>query len=107
MNIAEIVVDVIHSDVDRIFDYKIPNNLNNIQIGMEVLVPFGGRMITGFIVGLKSTSLIQKNKLRNIKAVLHEGTVLINEDLVDLAKKMANYYMVPLAMALECIVPGG
>ncbi len=107
MAIAEVVVNIVHSDVDRLFDYKIPSSLSSVTVGVEVLIPFGHRLLTGFVVGLKETSELQENRLRDIKAVLHDGLILLNRDLISLAKRMAQYYLVPLAMALDCVVPGG
>ena len=52
--IAEVIVDVMSSEVDRVFDYNIPSSLDDITVGFRVLVPFGNRKIEGYInfVGL-------------------------------------------------------
>ena len=38
--LAEVIVDIQNSEVDKVFDYGIPVNLP-VQIGDRVLVPFG------------------------------------------------------------------
>jgi len=104
--IAEVIVDIIHSDVDRVFDYKIPATAV-VELGVEVLIPFQRRQITGFVVGIKPQSTVADHRLRYLIRVLHDGEVLLQPDLIALASQMANYYIAPLAQALDTIVPGG
>lgn len=41
MNFAEVIVDVSTKNIDRPFDYKIPDHLKGmIKTGMRVIVPF-------------------------------------------------------------------
>ena len=49
---AEIIVDVLSSEVDRVFDYDIPLILADLQIGDRVLVPFGNRKSNAYDVCL-------------------------------------------------------
>ena len=40
--IAQVVIDINHSKLDRVFDYLIPESLSGqIGVGMPVRVPFG------------------------------------------------------------------
>ena len=48
--VAEVIVDVLSSEVDRVFDYSIPSSLSFITPGFRVLVPFGNRKIEGYVV---------------------------------------------------------
>ena len=50
---AKVIVDIASSLVDKVFDYSFDNN-SNYQVGMRVLVPFGGRFIEGYIVDIAS-----------------------------------------------------
>ena len=39
---ADIIIDIKHEKLDRIFQYRIPERLEGeLEVGMEVLVPFG------------------------------------------------------------------
>ena len=39
---AQVIIDITHEKLDRVFTYCIPSELEGmLQIGMEVLVPFG------------------------------------------------------------------
>ena len=40
---AEVIVDVNHSEVDKIFDYRIA--LPDVNVGSRVVVPFGKKNI--------------------------------------------------------------
>ena len=51
--IAEVIVDISNSEVDRIFDYLAAHD---IRPGCRVLVPFGRKQIEGIVIALKETS---------------------------------------------------
>ena len=55
--IAEVIVDVMSSEVDRVFDYEIPSSLSDITKGYRVGVPFGNRKIEGYVVNIKRSTL--------------------------------------------------
>ena len=61
--IAEIIVDILNSEVDKIFDY---NADENIKIGQRVLVPFGNRTVEGYVINIKETSSCDKSKLKSV-----------------------------------------
>ena len=68
--IAEVIVDVANSEVDKIFDYiAIPD----VSIGDRVLVPFGRRTIEGYVINLKDKSDLPKDKLEEGLNKLKEG----------------------------------
>lgn len=50
---AKVIVDVPVIQVNRPFDYRVPEALQeSIEVGMRVAVPFGGRSISGFVLAL-------------------------------------------------------
>ena len=50
---AKVIVDVPVIQVNRPFDYHVPEILQeSIEVGMRVAVPFGGRSISGFVLAL-------------------------------------------------------
>ena len=54
--IAEVVINRSAKKLNRTFDYKIPNDLEELVIiGSSVLVPFGksGVLTEGYVVGIK------------------------------------------------------
>ena len=54
---AKVMVDVAHSNVDRLFTYEVPNDLA-VTAGQRVLIPFGGnnRSIEGFVLELSENA---------------------------------------------------
>ena len=51
--IASILVDVKAREVDRTFDYLVPSKLESIiEVGQRVKVPFGSRLIMGYVLEL-------------------------------------------------------
>lgn len=57
MNFAEVIVDVTTKNIDRPFDYRIPDKFKGmIKKGMRVIVPFGARKIQGFVTSVKESS---------------------------------------------------
>ena len=75
--VAEVIVDVLSSNVDRIFDYNIPNDMS-VEIGDKVEVPFGSRKISGFVINKKETSTYDKTKLKDILSVSAQSLLSSN-----------------------------
>lgn len=80
--IAEVLIDLSVKGIDRLFDYLIPKEeLNSIQVGMRVYVPFGGTMRLGFVLGIKEESDFDIEDLKEISEVLDLSPVL-DEELI-------------------------
>ena len=55
MKFASVIVDVPAMQTDRAFDYKIPDEWQElITPGMRVIVPFGPRKVQGFVIETKN-----------------------------------------------------
>lgn len=99
--IAEVIVDILNNEVDRVFDYKIPDG-ESIECGTRVSVPFGNRVIEGYVVGLKEESDV--TGLKEIVTVLDPYPVIIPE-MFRLMKFMTEYYHVRIIDALRLFIP--
>ena len=52
MRFADVIVDISAHALDRTFQYRVPDRLQqSCDIGSVVAVPFGKRKVTGYIVG--------------------------------------------------------
>ncbi|WP_110929369.1 primosomal protein N' [Bacillus massiliglaciei] len=103
MDIASVIVDVPARQTDREFDYKIPVKWKEIiQPGMRVIVPFGPRMVQGFVTGLKEKS--EFKKLRFIKEPMDLEPVL-NDELLGLADWLTEEAMCFKVQALQAMLP--
>jgi len=65
MKYASVIVDIASSQVDKIFDYIIPEELE-VLAGTRVLVPFGARTIEGIIVSVNNETSVTTHKLKRI-----------------------------------------
>ena len=101
MKIAEVIVDITNSQVDKIFDYEAPDWA---KVGMRVYVPFGNRTIHGFIINIKDDTNIAKSKLKKI-ADFVEDYVVIKEELIDLMYFMVKKYHLRYADCLRLFIP--
>lgn len=99
--IAEVIVDIAHSDVDRIFDYICGED---VKAGMRVAVPFGRSAATGFVMRVKEKSDLPSDKLRKIFRIEDELPALNQESLL-LAEKLAERYRCPMAAVLRLFLP--
>ena len=47
MMYADVLVEIVSKNIDKTFTYKVPDN---VKVGMRVKVPFGKRIIEGFVL---------------------------------------------------------
>lgn len=105
MNFASVIVSVSSKEVNRIFEYKIPEDLIDIiKVGHRVFVPFGRRNIQGYVVGIKDSIDFDEAKVKPIQRALDVEPVLTHE-LITLAKHIAEYYIEPYISVIETILP--
>ncbi|HLS22841.1 MAG TPA: primosomal protein N' [Pseudogracilibacillus sp.] len=87
MEVARVIVDVPTTNVNQTYDYLIPERFHGIvKRGMRVVIPFGRRKITGFVVELLEDSKVEN--LKELHDVLDLEPVLTNE-LLQLGKWLA------------------
>lgn len=102
---AAVIVGVNSKDVNRLFDYKIPDHLAGvIQVGHRVFVPFGPRHVQAYVMEIHDTSDVPASKVREIVKVMDVEPVLTGE-LIHLSKKLADYYIEPYISVIETILP--
>ncbi|MBN2704284.1 MAG: DEAD/DEAH box helicase family protein, partial [Pontiellaceae bacterium] len=100
-SIAKVVVEI---SLDREFDYRIPVHLRaQIKVGSQVVVPFNGRELRGFVVGLADHSPCG-DKLKEIAGVVGEKP-LIPDSIMKLAYWIADYYCAPIEHAVRTVLP--
>ena len=103
--IAEVIINNSAKQLDRTFDYNVPNEMqNDIKIGSRVLVPFGNmkKLEEGFIVGFKETT---EYKTKDIAKIGKEST--LTENKVELAKWIAKRYFCNLSESIKLMLPPG
>lgn len=103
--IAEIIIQSNVRNLDRIFDYHIPAQLEHkVKVGSRVFVPFGNMksLENGFVVGLKEHS---EYEVKDIVSVQEE--TILESYQIDLAKWMARRYFCNLSECLKLMLPPG
>ena len=104
---ADIIIDIKHEKLDRIFQYRIPERLEGeLEVGMEVLVPFGNgnRRTKGYVTGISETCDYDLSKVKEIEDISREG-VEIEAKLIALAAWMKENYGGTMIQALKTVLP--
>ena len=96
---AEVIVDIAHSEVDKIFEYRA---IDGVRAGSRVRVPFGGRTVDGYVMRLKEGSEYDGSKLKNISSVVDEP---LTEECLRLVEEIAARYRCPKALVLRLFLP--
>jgi primosomal protein N' (replication factor Y) len=101
---ADVAVPV---GVRKTFAYKVPDRLRaGIAPGVRVLVPFGRKLVTGFVVGVGDAAPAGDFRLREIRDVL-DVRPLVPPPVVDAALWTARYYFAPPGETLRGAIPPG
>lgn len=102
--VAEIIINSTVKKLNRVFDYNIPEYLeNSIYVGSRVLVPFGKgqKLVQGFVVSIKNTS---EYKIKDIAKL--ESQELPNEK-IEFAKWMAKNYFCNVSDCIKLMLAPG
>jgi primosomal protein N'' len=89
--------------VDATFTYRDPRPGVCLPLGTEVIVRFGSRQVTGFVVGHPETAA---GPVRDITEVVGDGPA-IEEPILELCRWAAGYYLAPLGEVLRSALPRG
>lgn len=100
---AKIIVDVAHSNVDKIFEYRMPENLHA-KVGARVKVPFGSKVIEGCVLGYEDEPDYDRAKIKNVKEVIDKDAIITPEQ-IKLAELMVREYRTTMAFALRLMYP--
>lgn len=100
--IAKVIVDILNSEVDRVFDYIA---LDNTKVGEKVLVPFGNRKIEGYVIKLEQESNVAKDKLKSI--ISCSGEVVLTDEMLNLSEYMVKEYNLKIMDTLRLFLPVG
>jgi primosomal protein N' (replication factor Y) len=103
----EIVDIAVPVGLRRTFAYSVPPEFRDrIAAGMRVLVPFGRKLMTGYVVGIPDFARIGKIKLRPVRDLL-ESEPAIPAALVQTALWVAGYYFAPPGEVFRALFPAG
>jgi primosomal protein N' (replication factor Y) len=90
---------------EKVFTYSVPEELeNDVLVGKRVLVPFGKRKMTGYILEVADDS--EWDDTKDILEILDRDPLFSEKDLL-FYRWMSDYYMHPLGKSLKSILPSG
>lgn len=104
---ANIIVDISHEKLDKVFQYKIPDELEKrIFPGVCVKIPFGrgNREINGFVLETTDVCDYDETKLKAIIDI-NEKNIPIEGTLINLAWFIKNTYGSTMNQALKTVIP--
>lgn len=104
---ANIIVDISHEQLDKTFQYKIPDSLQSqVGIGSLVFIPFGrgNRMIKGYVIELTDKPEFDPNRMKDI-ADLAKGGIAVESQLIQLASWIKVHYGSTMIQALKTVMP--
>lgn len=102
--VAEIIINSMAKQLNKTFDYIVPDNLiNTVKIGNRVFVPFGPKnsATEGYIIGLKKNSDFANKEILKI-----EDSILTEEN-IELAKLMSKRYFSNISECIKLMLPPG
>ena len=102
--IAGVLVEISNKNVDKIFEYNIPDSLiKDIKVGIRVLVPFGKMKLEGFVLEIKNEKSTDK-ELRDILEIV-DGEIVLNDELMELGKRMSHDTLSTLISCYQVMLP--
>ena len=107
MEYANVIVDISHEKLDRVFQYRIPEHLKeHLKTGMQVQFPFGNgnRPMKGYVVGFTDTPDYPPEKIKELDRIM-EGGVRAESQLIAMAAWMKERYGSTMNQALKTVLP--
>lgn len=104
---ADVIIDLSVKNVDRIFQYRIPDHLRDlVKPGVQVNIPFGkgNTERKGIVVGLSKETDYDPQKMKELLAV-ETGVVPIRTQMICLAFWMKDRYATTMNQALKTVLP--
>lgn len=103
---AEVAVPVY---INRTFTYHLPGDmLRRARVGCRVVVPFGKKFLTGFVVALHDALLgeLSTSEIKDVEELVDEAPIIAH-DILELTRWMSDYYYAPWGECLRTALPAG
>jgi len=91
--------------VHNTYTYSVPEDLSALATtGKRVLVPFGRRRVTGYILGF--CKKIHQEEIKTVLDILDEAS-LFPSSMIPFFRWIADYYLHPIGDVIKNALPGG
>ena len=107
MTYADVIIDISHEKVDRDFQYRIPDELEQeIKPGVVVTVPFGkgNTLRKGYVIGVTGKAKYDTARIKEIQGVSTDDETTESR-LIALAAWMKETYGSTMIQALKTVLP--
>ena len=107
MLFADVVIDISHENLDRTYQYLVPEALEQkAVIGAPVEIPFGSgnRYIKGYMIGLSNEPKIEIGRIKPLKSIAQNGLVMESR-MIALAFRMKELFGGTMNDALRTVMP--
>ena len=101
--IVGVLVELSNKNIDRIFDYLVPKELEDrIKIGIRVSVPFGRQYLDGFVLEIKN-----KSEVKELKEIIEvkDIDIVLNEELLELGNVLSKNTISTLISCYQTMLP--
>ena len=104
---ADVIIDISHEKLDRDFQYRVPEELEqSIKPGVVVTVPFGkGNTVRkGYVIGISTEAKYDASRTKEIQGVSTDGETTESR-LIALAAWMKEHYGGTMIQSLKTVLP--
>ena len=100
---AQVIIDQDVKAIDKIFEYNIPSNMS-ILVGMRVHVPFGKRVLQGYVISISEDCSYDKNKVKDIISPIDQFPA-IKKQMLEVMQFMVKKNHLTMASTLRLFLP--
>lgn len=110
MLIVEVLIEYASHSLNRPFSY-LYKGTKRVEPGFRVLINFHGRELVGYVVNTQTTNKTKEELESESGFVMEEisdvldVTPLLNNELLELADKVSEYYLAPKISVLQSMLP--
>ena len=102
--VVGVLVELSSKNIDKIFDYNVPEDLvSNMKIGIRVTVPFGRMTLEGFVLDIKKSN-DSDIELKSIISIV-DNDIVLNDELLNLGKVMRDKTLSTLISCYQTMLP--
>ncbi|MCM1045070.1 MAG: primosomal protein N' [Candidatus Gastranaerophilales bacterium] len=104
---ADIIIDISHEKLDRTFQYRVPEKLqDSLEVGMCVMAPFGNGNVLrkGYCVALGDDCKFDPARTKEIAGIAKKG-VGVEDQMIAVAAFLRRHYGGTMIQALKTVLP--
>lgn len=108
MQFVQVCINTNARNLDKLFTYILPDDLEHLQIGHRVIVPFGRMQQEGFILEKFTDTSKLEMATESLKSVVDavDKQAWFSAEMLDTAKYISRYYLCTLSEALQLFLVG-